>query len=167
MCILERSALSFKLLSELLCQSPGHQPLQRTTGGDAPDPAIWLGERCETCASQSFRDLRDLGLGQTGSCFQQQFQSSDFIQSAASWPWGALRSGLQTLHEHLAVNLDWRLWLPHQHFARDGSLNRLGTSRPQLLSVSSVPGAKAAPMCQPPPFSILGVGVHCESFRVL
>ena len=45
---------------------------------------------------------------------------------------GALRNGLQTLHEHLAVNLDWRLWLPHQHFARTGSLNRLGTSRPQL-----------------------------------
>ena len=51
--------LSFKLLSELLCQSPGHQPSQRTTGGDARDPAIWLGERCETCASQSFRDLNN------------------------------------------------------------------------------------------------------------
>ena len=59
-------------------------------------------------------------------------RKSELPRSAPSWPWGALRNGLQTLHEHLAVNLDWRLWPPHQHFARTGSLNRLGTSRPQL-----------------------------------
>ena len=38
----------------------------------------------------------------------------------------------KTLHEHFAVNLNWRLWLPLQHFAKDGSLNRLGTSQLQL-----------------------------------
>ena len=93
--ILKRGTLTLEFWHELPSQNFRNQPSQRSSCGNAPDPAVWFHQSCESRSHEGFGDVRrNFGLRKTSECFEQEFHCVHVVQqhlqmfiSASTWFW--------------------------------------------------------------------------------